>query len=80
MTENKLYVISQEIYSEEESENFWNNFAIYINLKDALAELNELHLSRSDFKYCNFCVRTLIKKENKYIFSHETYYHQKGYS
>lgn len=32
MTDNKIYFISQDIYSEEDSEEFWKNMKIFTNL------------------------------------------------
>lgn len=80
MTDNKIYFISQDIYSEEDSEEFWKNMKIFTNLKDALDELDQIYNNTPDFKWSGYCVRTLTKIDNKYVNSHETYYHQKGYS
>ena len=80
MNNNKLYFISKNLFSEEESDYFWKNFEIFTDLKDALDKLNKLYKNTSDFKSHGFCVKTLIKQDNKYIRSHQTYYHQKGYS
>jgi hypothetical protein len=80
MSHNKLYFISQDVYTQEFTEQFLNNITIYANLKDALDELNKIYNNTPDFKWYGFCVRTLIKIKDKYIQGHETYYHQKGYS
>jgi hypothetical protein len=40
MTSNKLYFISKDLYSEEESNDFWKEFEIFTDLKDALDKLN----------------------------------------
>ena len=77
MTCNKLYFISKDLYSEEESNNFWKEFEIFTDLKDALDKLNQLYENTPDFKWHGFCVKTLIKHDNKYIRSHQTYYYQK---
>lgn len=80
MSANKLYFISQDVFSHELVEEFINNITIYTNLKDALDELNKIYNNAPDSKLYGFCVRTLIKKDDKYIQGHDTYYHQKGYS
>lgn len=80
MTNNKIYFISQDIYSEEDSEEFWKNMKIFTNLKDDLDELNEISNNEPVFKWGGYYVRTLTKINNKYVNTHETYYHQKGYS
>ncbi len=80
MKYNKLYFISKNIYYGQEDIDFYKNIKIFVNLKDALDELNKISKILSNFKYNDFCIRSLIYKDNKYIQTHETYYHQKGYS
>jgi hypothetical protein len=80
MSLNKLYYISHDVYSQELCQDFFKNIIFYINLKDALDELDNIYKKDLNLKWYGFCIKTLIKKENKYIQSHETYYHQKGYS
>ena len=80
MSNNKLYFISKDICHEEEIELVLKNYKIFYKLKDALDELNTLYNTNSPVESYRFCVRTLGQKDNKYIQTHETYYHQKGYS
>jgi hypothetical protein len=77
---SKLYFISKINCIEEEPDYYLKECKMFINLKDALEELNSQCKNGIHCKYCDFCVRTLTKVENKYIQTHETYYHQKGYS
>ena len=78
---NKLYIIVRDIEEDDaESNDFLCNLRIFIDLKEALNELDNLYKTCPYFKYYNYHIKVFNKINNKYIITHQTYYHQIGYS
>ena len=79
--DNKLYIIVRDIEEDDACEaSFWKDLLIFSDLHEALNKLNEIYKNTPDFKYYNYHIKVYDKINNKYIVSHHTYYHQKGYS
>jgi hypothetical protein len=76
----KLYFISKTGCILEDSYFYLKQCKLFTNLNDALENLNSQCKNGTRCKDCDFCIRTLTKIDNKYIQTHETYYHQKVYS
>ena len=72
---DKIYFVSQDLYSEEDSEVFWGNMNLYTNLQDALDKLNNIYNNEPEFKWGGYCVRTFAKMNNIYVNTNEVYYH-----
>jgi len=78
---NKLYIITHDIEKHDACEpNFWKNLLIFTDIHEALNELNEIYKKTPDFKSYNYHIKVYDKINKKYIVSHQTYYHQRGYS
>lgn len=76
-----LYIITRDIEEHDICEdNFWKNLLIFTDSKEALNELNNIYNNTPDFKHYNYHIKVYDKINNKYVISHKTYYHQKGYS
>lgn len=78
---NKLYIIVKDIEENDADENdFLESLQIFTDLKEALNELDNIYKKDPYFKYYNYHIKVFNKINNKYIITHQTYYHQTGYS
>jgi hypothetical protein len=76
-----LYIITRDIQENDVDDlNFWKNLLIFTNSQEALNELDNIYKNTPDFKYYNYHIKVYDKINNKYVVSHKTYYHQRGYS
>jgi len=81
MSEKKLYIITRDIEEKDVNDNdFWKSLLMFTDLHEALHELNEIYKKTPDFKHYNYNIKVYDRINNKYTKSHQTYYHQKGYS
>ena len=79
--DNKLYIITRDIEENDAyEESFWKELLMFSDLQEALHELNNIYKNTPDFKCYNYHIKVYDKINKKYVISHQTYYHQRGYS
>ena len=66
---------TNKLNSETMHANMEDPFVFY-NLNDALNELRQIYKTNANLLYDSYHIKVYIKKDNKFILTHHTYYHQ----